>query len=61
MKTPLHRKRDDQPRAVVAVCLGRDRRSQKSIKVLVLLTRRREVHRHRRDKGPDLANGRYGQ
>ena len=38
VKTPLHRERDDQPRAVVAVCLGRDRRSQKSIKVLVLLT-----------------------
>ena len=38
MKTPLHHGRDDQPRAVVAVCLGRDRRSQKSIKKLVLLT-----------------------
>ena len=37
VKTPLHRERDDQPRAVVAVCLGRDRRSQKSIKVLVLI------------------------
>ena len=36
--TPLHRERDDQPRAVAAVCLGRNRRSQKSIKVLVLLT-----------------------
>ena len=38
MKTPPHRESDDQPQTVAAVCLGRDRRSQKFIKALVLLT-----------------------
>ena len=38
VKTPLNRERDDQPRSVIAMCVGRDRQSQKSLKVLVLGT-----------------------
>ena len=39
-KTPPNRERDDQPRAALAMCVGRDRSSQRALKVLVLSTQR---------------------
>ena len=39
-KTPTRRERDDQPRAAISICVGRDLFSQRSLKVLVLSTQR---------------------
>ena len=39
-KTPPNHERDDQPRAALVMCVGRDRGSQKALKVLVLSTQR---------------------